>query len=149
MTQPLEIEAPAFTEERYGVIVRAIEKRLEATYPGRFDYPHFFRTWREIMALGIARTWEAPGALLGVTFTQNIFTGDFNANVVFWWATEEGRKGGGTLALLKAAEAAAREHNCRLFSSAAYGEMDSDLMEKLYKRKGYTKSETIFRKEIK
>lgn len=149
MMQPLEISPENFTEDRYGVIARAVEQKLKTPYAKQFNLPHFFREWRNIMAIGAARAWEMPGAVIGVTFFPNLFTGEFSANVVFWWATEEGRKFGGTLALLRTAEKAAHEHNCRNFCSAAYDEMSGSLMEKFYRRKGYEKSETIFRKEIK
>jgi len=146
---PIEIRPENFTEDRYGIIVQHIEQRLLAGYPGRFDLPHFFREWRKIMSLGIGRAWEAPGAIIGVTFFPNLFTGDANANIVFWWATPEGKKRGDTLRLLATAESAAREHNCRLVCSAAYAAMDGELMEKLYDRRGYEKFETNFRKELK
>lgn len=149
MMQPLEIKAADFTEDRYGVVIRAIESRLQTPYAKQFNIPHFFREWRAILAHGLGRSWEMPGSIIGVTFFPNLFTGEFSANVVFWWATEEGKKFGGPLALLKTAERAAADHSCRMFCSASYDEISGDLMEKFYKRKGYTKSETIFRKEIK
>lgn len=149
MMQPLEIKAADFTEDRYGVIVRAIEGKLKTSYAKQFNTAHFFREWRTILSHRLGRSWETPGAIIGVTFFPNLFTGEFSANVVFWWATEAGKKFGGTLTLLAAAEKAAAEHNCRMICSASYDEICGDLMERLYKRKGYTKSETIFRKEIK
>lgn len=148
MTYPLEIRPEDFTEDRFGVLVKEIEGRLQDTYPGRFNTSHFFRQWREMMQLGIARAWESPGAMIGVTFHPNLFTGDFNAHVVFWWSTPEGRGHRETRGLLQVAESAARQHNCRLVCSAAYGEMSGERMKNFYKRKGFVEAESIFRKEL-
>lgn len=148
MMQPHEIRPEDFTEDRFGVLVNEIEGRLKETYPGDFNRPYFFRQWREMMQLGIARAWESPGAMIGVTFHPNLFTGDFNAHVVFWWSTPEGRAHRATMELLRVAERAAGAHNCRLICSAAYGEMNGERMKKFYKRKGFVEAESIFRKAL-
>jgi GNAT superfamily N-acetyltransferase len=111
-----------------------------------FSADYFFPYWRKLMGLKLARTWETPGAALGALFVPETFTGLPTALVVFWWSLPEGRKGGASLQLLDAVEAVAREEKCAGLYVAGQVKMRREAMARLYRRKGFTEVESVFRK---
>lgn len=61
---------------------------------------------------------------------------------VFWWAEKDGLK------LLEEFEAKAVEEDCLAIQMAALTAMSADRVEKIYFRRGYTKMESYYIKEL-
>lgn len=117
----------------------------ETPMPGGLDADYFFSTWRRMMDLGIARTWETDRAVLGACFMPNTFSGKRVGLVSFWFAMSVVRGSDSSKELIQAFEKAAVEEGC----IAVYAASHSVLPEKLaraYCRNGYSPDETQFRK---
>jgi hypothetical protein len=146
MSTPHELTAPQFTERLLPIFL-SVAERLNATgkYPVQPNPAHFFPQWRRLMELGVARTWEIPGAVLGALFVPNLFTGEAEALVCFWFALPNTR---GTLELMDFAEHAARDAGCVRLKSAAFGVLRGDAMERLYQSLDFVPVETGFSKTL-
>lgn len=138
-----ELKPENFTE-RLEPIFRSVESRLPEKLRGR-NLTYFWPQWRNLMKLGVARTWEIENAVLGCLFTPDIFSGAPQASVVFWFSTP-GTKG--TRELLDAAEHAAQAAGCKRISIAAYGALEGDRIAELYRAFGYAETEKVFQKEL-
>jgi GNAT superfamily N-acetyltransferase len=138
---PKEIKMEDFIENRYLIYYRFIEARAKR----QANPVHFFKEWRKWMELDIAKTFEVPGGLLGMIFTPDIFTGDFDAQIVFWWALPDCKDG---LKLMEAAIEQAKARRCRRLQSAAFEQFRGEAMGRLYRRMGFVQTETIFQKEL-
>lgn len=127
-------------------IVRHIE--TEAGQPGRYNPKHFYPVWQNLMKLGSARTWEAPGCVLGAIFFADVFSGDLYAAVHFWWSLPEVRGSGLPIRLFKRFELEARAAACKRISVASYEALHPDNLNAVYPRLGYRLHETVFSKEL-
>jgi hypothetical protein len=138
-----ELKSSEFTE-RLEPIFRSVESRLPGHLRGRKS-EYFFPRWRALMDLGVARTWEIPGAVLGLLLVPDIFSGIPVASVPFWFSLPDTK---GTLELLHAAEHAARESGCKRIGIASFNVLDGDRVSKIYMRAGYAHTECVFQKEL-
>ncbi len=121
-------------------VFRAVEAELGRSNGNpAFFFPH----WRRLMEMGAARTWKAPGAVLGAIFYADTFTGAPKAVVHFLFLLPDTRGSGTADALLDAFEAAAPD---REKSISAHAKITTDRARGLYKRRGYSLSEEIWSK---
>lgn len=141
-----ELRPENFTADRLAVIFEKIH--AEVNYPGPANIKYFFERWRHLMSLGIGRTWEAPGAVLGALFTPDIFTGEPQGLVVFWFALKEVRGTGVARELFEAFEATAKQSGCRMVCSAAHESIKPEARQKFYLANGFAKVETVYRKVL-
>jgi hypothetical protein len=138
-----ELQVTEFTE-RLEPIFRSVESRLPENLQGR-RAEYFFPRWRHLMELGVARTWEIPGAVLGMLITPDIFSGTPVAHVPFWFSFPETP---GTGELLRRAEKVAKESGCARISIAAFDCLDGDRIADIYRNCGYAQTERTFQKEL-
>lgn len=140
-----ELVADEF-DERFTPIFEHVLAR--ANYPYPFSPQTFFPRWRASMEQGVARTWasESNRSVLGALFTRNIFTDQPGAFAIFWFT--RGGDGRSPLELNRVFEEAARAAQCRFAYSSAFDELDGGKMERLYRMKGFSLSETVFRKKL-
>lgn len=140
-----ELHSIQFTE-RLEPIFRHIE--AESGIAGRFDPAYFFPHWRKLMELGIARTWEVEGAVLGALFANDTFNGRLMGLVMFWFALPAVRGTGAPLELLAEFESAAKKAGCKVISSAAYEGIKPMHTSRIYQNRGYDLTESIFSQVI-
>ncbi len=134
---------PEDFDERYAPIVEEVVKN--ASY-WKFDANYFFPHWRKLMKLGLARTWEAPGAILGALIVENLYSGAKTALVVFWFSKEEGRQGKHTLKLMETAIREVKKAGAVSIASSAYFKLNGKKMNRLYKILGFEELETVHQK---
>jgi len=141
----VELRPEEFTD-RLLPIFMSVAMRLNAEgYPVIPSPAYFFPHWRKLMEMGLARTWEIPGAVAGVLFVPNMFTAEPEALICFWFSLPDTS---GTIELLKAVEAAAKESHCLNLRSAAFGVLRGSAMERLYKSLGFKCVETGWSKKL-
>lgn len=141
---PRELNPEQFTE-RLEPIFRSVEARLPEHLRGRKS-EYFFPHWRHLMELKVARTWEIPGAVLGMLTTPDIFSGVSVAYVPFWFALPGTRH---ALELLTAAEEAAKQAGCLRLGIAAFRGLEDERLSRVYFHRGYDQTESTFQKELK
>ena len=122
--------------------------QAESGQAGRYNPDYFYPTWRNLMRSGVARTWEAPGCVLGAVFFPDTISGELFGSVHFWWALPAVRGTGAPMRLFRAFEQAARKVGCKRVLTAAYGALNPSNLEAVYPRLGYSAQETIFSKEL-
>lgn len=105
---------------------------------------HFFPAWRRMMEIGVARTWETEGAVLGAIFTPELFSGKIQVHVIFWFSLPEARGTGRPQELLSACEEAARAAGAFKISSSAHVKSNPICATRSYLKRGYEKSEELF-----
>lgn len=101
---------------------------------------------------GVVLVAEMGGRLVGMTaaismphwFNHKHITGQ----ELFWWADEEARGTGAGLAMLAALEDWARDFGCKSFVIASTVNLKPEKLEKLYKRRGYSKFDIFYQKEF-
>lgn len=116
---------------------------------GRNNPKHFFPAWRRMMEIGVARTWENDGCVLGALFTPEIYSGNIQVHVFFWFSLPEARGTGRPIDLMKACEEAARQAGAFKLSSSAHVKSSPQRAENAYKKLGFEFSESVFTKELK
>lgn len=144
MKDPSEIKAADFSVANFGAFFQHVLK--EAGVP--LNSEHFFATWSTWMWTGLARTWAAPGCVLGALITDDLFGGRPRAQVVFWASLPEVRKTGVTKAVWQAFEAAAKAAGCKDILASDYLAFGSNSREAGYYLHGFKKTETVFTKEL-
>lgn len=97
------------------------------------------------MEMGIARTWEVPGAILGAVFMDCLFANYPTATVIFW---DSDGKSKSALQLLIECEKQARKQGCLSLNVSAVFNDDFEKMERLFRRMGFKKSETYYVKNL-
>lgn len=143
-----ELTAEEFTERLLPIFQHVrdnFKHRKEFSVPGELQPKEFFERWQSYMRLGIARTWEIPGAVLGAVFIQCMFTGVSMAMIVFWDSAGKTKE---ALQLLSECEKKAKEFGCESLHVSALNNLESDKMKHLYRRKGFKESETYFTKNL-
>lgn len=140
-----ELKAHEF-DERLAPIFEEVQ--ADAGHAGALNSDFFFPHWQHLMELGIARTWEVPGAVLGALFVNDTFRGTPTALSVFWVSTKAARKGGECLKLLGAFEAAAREKKCTRMLMTAHCDANYKAMQRMFKRRGFKPLELEVQKEL-
>jgi hypothetical protein len=138
-----ELKSEEFTD-RLAPIFESVRLRLPERLQQR-NLGYFFPQWRKLMTMGFARTWEIPNAVLGCLFTPDIFGGPPQASVPFWFSLPGTD---GTLALLLAAEAAAKGAGCPRLSISAYCTLEGERIAELLKALGYAETERVHQKEL-
>lgn len=138
---PRELLPEEFTER-----LRPIFEHVRAEESLSFAPEHFFPTWQGYMRIGLARTWETPGAVLGALFTRDLFVGYPTALVVFWFALPEVRHTPATGELFKTFEHAAWMAGCFDIQSSSQVDLEPERREAGYLKHGFTKVETVFQK---
>lgn len=120
--------------------------------PGRFDADTFVSFWSSTIASGrgaliMGDQDEEPVGTLGCLLFQDPCCGDLVAQELFWWVNEEAR-GNGSIMLLHAFEAWAKEQGAaRVILSAICGLRD-EALGRVYERRGYRELETNYVKEV-
>lgn len=100
------------------------------------------------MESGLARTWETGGCVLGALFVNDLFTNDFRAFVVFWFADPAVRGTALPGRLFRLFEAAARDAGCVDIQSAAHQSFQPVSRKLGYLKHGFHMSETVFCKTL-
>lgn len=141
-----ELQYTEFTE-RLSPVFLCIEQ--ETGFVGRFKPNHFYPAWQRMMKIGVARTWETEGAVLGGLFTPELFGGDIQVHVIFWFSLPEARGTGRPQALLDACEVAAQSAEAFKISSSAHVKSMPACAAAIYRKRGYEETETVFTKYLK
>lgn len=100
------------------------------------------------MFCDLARTWAAPGCVLGALFTEDLFSGQKRASVAFWFSLPEVRRTRTTREVFEAFERAARAAGCVDIQSAAHEALAPIDRGVGYLKHGFFRSETIYTKEL-
>lgn len=137
-----ELKPDEFTERLMPIFDSVVAR---VPYPGEFINPgYFFPHWRNLMQLGIARTWEMPGdAVLGAVFAPHTFNGEKVGLINFWFKREGAPS---AKPLMDVAKKVSKESGCKLLFSSEFAA--SNVMEPFYRGEGFEKSETVFRKVL-
>lgn len=130
--------------EKYEPIFLHIEQ--ETGFVGRFNPKHFFPVWRRMMEIGVARTWVTDGAILGATFTSELYSGDIQVHVVFWFSLPEARGTGRPQELLDACELAAKKALAFKISSCAHVKSVPARAAGACLKRGYEETERVLTK---
>lgn len=138
---PRELLPEEFTDR-----LRPIFEHVRAEESLAFSPAQFFLTWPAYMRLGIARTWETHGAVLGALFTRDLFADYPTALVVFWFALPEVRHTPATRELFQTFERAAKLAGCYDIQSSSQVDLEPERREAGYLKHGFTKAETVFQK---
>jgi|SRR5712664_1976629 len=146
MTNAVKELRPENFTERLEPIFRHIEKEINE--PGRLNSAHFFPCWRRLMELGVARTWETEGAVLGAIYSPDPFSGKTRAHVCFWFSLPEARGTGETMNLLITFEQASKKAGCTVISSSASMKVNPGKLSRIYLHRGYFLSEQIYSKDL-
>lgn len=128
------------------IFVRVLKEAVPGTL--ELNLSHFLSTWQSWMTLGIARTWEVPGAVLGALFTHDVYSGKPRALLMFWLSDLPARVAGRTIALLDQFECAGKEFGATRISVAQHRFVSPEKLAKVYLKRGYQVSELIFSKDI-
>ena len=77
----------------------------ELNIEGKFNPLHFIKSWRQFIDAGCGEIWmllhnDAPVGALGLINTLNLFTGDSECTMMFWFVLPEHRGQRGALKLL-------------------------------------------------
>jgi hypothetical protein len=115
----------------------------EVGKPERLVPSYFFPNWRNLMASGIARTWEAKDVILGALFYPDVYGGKKHASVMFFTALPSARGIGRAIRVFDTFDKAA---DGMQKSSAAYMALIPERMRKLYRSRGYELTEEIWTK---
>lgn len=143
---PREITPEEFTDERFGTIFR--QMGTESGHPERYKPQHFIPTWQSWIKLGFARTWEVPKAVLGAVYTDDLFSGQKRASVMFWASLPEIRNTGLAIKLLNQFESESKKAECSILAAAAHAWLHPNRLVSVYKARGYEITEFIFSKEV-
>lgn len=140
-----EITVKEFNENHVLPVLFAVAAESKEPVNAEFFVPH----WRQLMELGVARTFIGNRAVLGMILGRNTFSGELQALVSFWLVHPETRKGGDGLRLLRLAEKAAKAAGAKHFYSAAfYLGRSFDATYQIYEHRGYDPVELAYRKEL-
>lgn len=139
-----EITAEDFSVEKLGSIFQHVA--AEAKRP--LDLTHFFDTWKAWMKMELARTWAAPGCVLGALFTEDLFSGQKRAAVAFWFSLPEVRHTATTREVFKAFEQAAKAAGCVDIQAAAHEALTPIERGAGYLKHGFFRSEVIYTKGL-
>lgn len=120
----------------------------EAGQKWRYNPDYMYQAWQSLMLQGIARTWHAPGCVLGALFYPDIFSGALFGAVHFWWSLPEVRGTGVPIRVFKAFEAAAKEARCKTIFSCVHEDTAPHMLERVYPRLGYRLREMTYAKEL-
>lgn len=117
------------------------------------DVPHVVREWSSLMKQGVALTWagEVNGkvvGLLGALFVTEFFTGTPMAMEQFWFVRRAYRKSGIALRLFREFERAAVNRRASTIWAGSNQWHDPELMDSLYRRKGYHLWGATYRKVL-
>lgn len=140
-----ELQHTEFTE-RLSPIFLGIEQ--ETGFVGRFNPNHFYPAWRRMMEIGVARTWEIEGAVLGAIFTPELYSGKIQAHVIFWFSLPSARGTGRPQELMVACEAAAKSVGAFKLSTSAHVKSAPERAERAYKKLDFEFSESVFTKNL-
>lgn len=140
-----ELKYTEFTE-RLWPIFDHIEH--ETGFVGRCNQKYFFPAWRRMMEIGVARTWENDGAILGAIFTPEIYSGKTQVHVIFWFSLPEARGTGRPQELLDACESAAKSAEAFKISSCSHVKSVPARAAGAVRKRGYEESETVFTKYL-
>lgn len=111
----------------------------------QLKWSHFIREWTKWVEIGLARTWECAGAVAGGLFTQDLFSGNRRALLMFWLSTPAARRTGAPIRVLECFEKAALGFGAK--PAASYNRAVSpERLIKVYRKRGYEASEVIFSK---
>lgn len=144
MEKPIELTPGQFKP----ALLEALVGGVVAEAGRKFDSAHFFKTWRHWMEIGVARTWYAPGCVLGAVFSDDVFSAKAHAQVVFWFCAPEHRGTGVSKAVFLAFEKAAKIEGYDDIQAAAHGAINPLKRESGYLRHGFVQTEVIFTKEL-
>jgi GNAT superfamily N-acetyltransferase len=132
--------------ERLLPIFEHIER--ETGISGRNNPKHFFPAWQRMMSIGVARTWENDGCVLGAIFTPELYSGKIQVHVIFWFSLPEARGTGRPHELLDACELAAKNAGAFKISSSAHIKSAPARAAGAYLKRGYEETETLFTKNL-
>jgi hypothetical protein len=88
------------------------------------------------------KVWAGDQSVLGAIFVPHFFCDIRQAIVLFWWSDNDPESD----KLREAFEAEAALENCERVASCVFGEVNNDLIARLYRRKGYKWSEVVYAK---
>ena len=124
----------------------------EGSLPGVFDAKVFLQSWTYLLKSGLCRIigLRVHGSIvgaLGFTVMADLNTTLVNAQELFWFVAPEHRRGRAAFTLLAAYENKARALGAHSVTMAHLESTHQDLG-RFYERKGYSKVETYYRKDL-
>lgn len=154
MVDIVEIRSPVdFTIDLVYEIFKEVGDRFPPEH-GTMNIAYMVDEWRQMLHVGLARTWVAyklgkPVGVLGALFLKDFYSGKLMAFEQFWFVLEAERRGNAGLKLFKQFEKAAVEKGCNTIW-AGFNHINSPKgLDKFYKRKGFLDWGATFRKVIK
>ena len=117
-----------------------------------FNEAAFTKYWAPLLDLKLGeiyvvrRDTQTVVAVLGATFTPDMFSGVPTAAETFWYVLPEFRKTGAGLILLDHFESRAKQLGCEEILMVHFAHLGASL-QKLYESRGYSLLEQTFRKE--
>lgn len=124
----------------------------EGKLPGVFKPDVFLQSWSYLLKSGLCRIigLRVRGSIvgaLGFTIMADLNTSLVNAQELFWFVAPEHRRGRAAFTLLAAYEEKARVLGAHSVTMAHLESTHQDLG-RFYERKGYSKVETYYRKDL-
>ena len=135
------VEPDDLTAENWQPLGEAIQERQK--WPKPLNGGYFFPEVQRLMRMGIAEAWGSIDrqTLLIALFTTNPFTGERGGMVFCWWSL-----GPGSNEAFDLFEWEAQRRKCAHTYVSVFGEVRSEAIERLYRRKGFVPHERILRK---
>lgn len=124
----------------------------EGKLPGKFDREIFLNSWTHLLKSGLCRILglRVHGVVVGAfgfTIMADLNTTLVNAQELFWFVSPEHRRGRLAFRLLEAYEETARRLGAHSVMIAHLESTNQDLG-RFYERRGYSKVETNYRKDL-
>jgi len=117
-----------------------------------FNEKSFTFYWTPLLDHGLGEVYvvrrdpKTVVAVLGATFTPDMFSGVLTAAETFWYVLPEFRKTGAGITLLDRFEQEAKHRGCQEILMVHFAHMGAGL-QRLYESRGYSLLEQTFRKE--
>jgi hypothetical protein len=125
----------------------------ESKLPGEFKWHHWYNTWSDLMAKDIGAIFcyfldgRPVGVIGGLQF--NCFnTGDHEIIEAFWYLLPNCRVGMAGIRLLDRFEEWGRQVGAVRCKMAHLEDVNPAIVADMYRRRGYVKQETTYRKEL-
>ncbi len=129
-----------FSQARFLALAKKIE--VQQKWPRPLDPDHFFPLVQNGINSGNLKVWGCDEALLAGLFVRNLYAGTPDAIVMFWWSLD----GSKSNALWSKFEDEARLRKVVRVATSSFGEVRREALDRLYRMKGFSKSECVYTK---
>ncbi len=143
---------PIAAEDLPALVPLAEQFFNEGKLPGEFSAEVFLRSWSVLLNSGMchilaARDGAAVAGAIGFTLCADLNTSLINAQELFWFVSPEQRRGTVAFRLLREYEDRAKAMGANSVTMA-HIQGHNESLGSLYQRRGYAKSEILYRKAI-